>query len=255
MKILTTFNQNLYSATGENLIKSIVELNPNINVELYTENLNDDTLKKLYTYKNMQVSELDMSIIDKMLNLHSDKIPVYDGGTLKAPTGYNRRWFQWFRKIVMWYQSYEKLEPGYHIYVDSDIRCIGPCPVNLFSGMRGINILQSSLNGSEAGFIVCEGQNQKIYDIFETMVNEYLSGEIFKYPRVDDGYILTQFFKRYGNIFNDMAKDIKPRHYKNSNGHRTGEHLLPFTKFGTYFQHDKGIHWRKKIVSKIDERN
>ena len=255
MKILTTFNQNLYNVTGKNLIQSIIDFNPNIKAELYIEDLDDKTIDSISIHKNIEVLDLDMSIINTMIDKHSNEIPVYDGGTLETPTGYNRRWFQWFRKIVLWYQSYKKMTPGYHIYVDCDIRCTKTCTDNLFTGMEGINILQSSLKGAEAGFIVCEGQNQKIYDIFESMINEYITGDIFEYPRLDDGYILSQFFKKYKNIFNDMAKDIKPRRYRNSNGHQTGEHLLPFTKFGTYFQHDKGIHWRRKIVSKIDEKN
>ena len=34
MKILTTFNQNLYNVTGKNLIQSIIDFNPNIKAEL-----------------------------------------------------------------------------------------------------------------------------------------------------------------------------------------------------------------------------
>ena len=157
--------------------------------------------------------------------------------------------------MVMWCDYTNNHQPDSHefIFLDCDIRQISH--IHTHPELKGdINIMESTLIGAETGFIPCKC-TPAAQLLFKTIINRFLSGEMFNYPRLDDSYIMSQMKQEYPEIIHDMATGITPRHFKNSNGHKTSEQLLPFTQWGTYFEHDKGSHWRKKIVSKIDEKN
>lgn len=247
MKYITTFNKTLYETSGRELLATLCNYNNINDIIVYTEGLN---LPKYDTVDIMR-----SGIIQQMLELYPEKIPTYDGGTKELVSGYERRWFQWFRKIVMWYDYTTNCQPDSHefIFLDCDIRQVSH--IHTTPELKGdINIMQSTLNGAESGFIPCKCTDMTRH-LFRTIIDKFTSGEMFKHDRLDDGYIIGQMRNEFPGIVNDMAADITPRTFKNSNGHRTSEQLLPFTEWGPYFEHDKGSHWRKKVASKIDEKN
>jgi hypothetical protein len=247
MKYVTTFNDKLYQTSGKDLLTSLSVYTPPDNIVIYTENVS------LPEYNTVDI--LKCGVIQTMLSKYPDKIPTYDGGVKKTVSGYERRWFQWFRKMVMWYDYTNTHQPDSHefIFLDCDIRQVSH--IHTTPELKGdINIMESTLIGAETGFIPCKCTTDTQY-IFKTIIDRFLSGEMFHHPRLDDSYIMSQMKKEFPGTIHDMARNVSPRNFKNSNGHKTCEQLLPFIEWGNFFEHDKGSHWRKKIVPKIDQKN
>ena len=119
MVIISTFNENMYHATGKKMLETAETHLPNAKKIVYGE------LTTKLDYETIDVCGIDQ--FKTVFEQNKDVITQAFGGTATKPPGidksFNIRWFGWFRKIVMSYHSIcEAKHDDYVLFVDSDVR-------------------------------------------------------------------------------------------------------------------------------------
>ena len=80
-------------------------------------------------------------------------------------------------------------------------------------------------------------------------MNLFLSKKFRGFPRWDDSYTFEQALLGFDQSnFCDLAAGRANKQFTNTNGHTTCAQIIAFTEWGEYVEHDKGIHWRNKVV-------
>lgn len=253
---LTSFNKELYEASGKKLIESYKKTN-----QLQYSNL-------LCTYENMplpvdeNIIFFDITnnkILTNFLNLYSDKIPKYLGGKTepckcKNPCGkqtkdhirgcyftwWNRNCFRWFKKVVSLVEAAFS-SAKYLIWIDSDCefkkQITSDFIKNLFQDNTVIFMKGNGRIVDETGFFGIK-LDTKGREFINRLYDFYMNGDVFNLIRWDDGYVFTKLHQR-------MYPYIKSRDLVlNSNGSRVMERSL----IKQYVIHNKGIHGEKKIM-------
>ena len=253
MVVITTFNEEMYHATGKGMLESVSQMLPTakqiVYDELKTIKLDAQTVKvcELDTFK--QVFKENKDVITEQFGGYADKT-VGNNATNRS---WNIRWFGWFRKVVM--NHHAICETGYDDYVifaDSDIRFIKPFDESFLKEVtqgKAVSYFKGSRPAIDSGFVVVNGKDPNSKLFYEKFMNMFLTKEYKKLQRWDDGYVMTKIVKKTPDEWtHDFAKGKQQLIYKNTTGYITGGQVIPTTVWKDYIEHDKGIHWKQDIV-------
>ena len=250
MRIITTFNDDMYQNTGKPFIASVKKFMPEAEVLIYEElegKLEEDV-------SSVKVTELPK--LKEVFEKHKDVIsPHYGGSGDFSKTNkweWQYRWFGWFRKIVAQHHAIT-VDPydGYNVFFDCDVRLtrdftnhfiehkLEGKPVGLFKGKR---------KAVEAAMIIVDGRSEAVREMYEYIMELFTSGNFKMFERWDDSFILANMMGICPHLIHDLALDVTEAGFTNSNGHYTNGHVIPFTAWGQVMEHDKGIHWHQGIV-------
>lgn len=252
-----TFDAAMYRATGKRLIESIRQHMPDAAIAVYPEG--DCGMDCLH------IDHLDLFV--KMFYGFRQYIPVEDGIRLGTPyeergqlvnaIGFQRRWFQWFRKVAAEHHAiHHPEEEAVLIWLDSDVIVKKPFtvddlrkywtyPIGMFFGQDRESV--------EAGVVLYHMVHSGPREFIDRIVELYLSGQFVELKRWDDGYVMRHVWREMQDrhLIQDLAEGKKGRKYKTSTGDLTGGQVIFQTPFGEWFEHEKGRHWR---VDKMDPR-
>lgn len=241
IRIITTFNEDLYAASGRALLGSIRLHLPRAEVLVYEEL--DGTRLDVPTVALTELPEFGV-----VRDANADVI----GAAAGALEPYNRRWFGWFRKVVAQHDALvRKPFAGYTVFLDADVRVMAPfdgevirsqlhLPVGVFRGDR---------ESIESGVIFYDGKQGEAVEFARRYMALYTGGEFRRLPVWSDNHVLMACADAMPGVVQDLAAGRRAARHRNSNGHETGGQILPQTPWGAYLEHDKGLHWRQGIVA------
>ena len=106
---------------------------------------------------------------------------------------------------------------------------------------------------AETGVVVYRGDCSGARRFITAILDLFLSGDFLNLPRWDDGYVTKHCADLMPDLVQDFAEGMEPITYRNSNGHETIGQVLPQTFLGDYFEHDKGVHWRRSVVPSVGD--
>ena len=119
MRVVTTFDERLYQETGRHLVESLRSHLTSEQILVYGENMTSP----LYGVQMLDVASLPE--LDQILVACRDIIPRESGGDADTLKGYNQRWYNWFRKVIVQYDAIvRRPNSGYTIFLDSDVRMV-----------------------------------------------------------------------------------------------------------------------------------
>lgn len=273
VRIITSFNPAIFGASGRFLMSSLRRHLGDISVLAYFEGAgrHGRNFSLANDYRSLNASGvttidvLSTPAFKEVKQLHADVIPAADGGSSTAAIGegsnadWNQRWFQWFRKIAAQHDAlshHRSADPGLLIWMDSDLRVTSP-----FDGddvesflQAPIGIMQGTRPAAETGLIVFDERRAETAEMVGQIWSFYRDGNFRQLPRWDDGFVYGEFAKQHPTVFQDFAHSFQPIVHTNSNGHTTGNQILPVTPFGKWLEHDKGLHRRIGITGGGQER-
>jgi len=254
MRLITSFNDELYKASGNTLLKSFLQ----------TKKFND---KLFVAYEGKKPEIRDKDIIYKTLNKnkflsqfleeHKEIIPSYLGGIArhcdckdweKRHSKYhikgchyhwmNRNLFRWLKKLVaIDLFLNDNLKGKSFIWLDSD--CIIKKRLNisilfyLFNSKDIFYFKGKRREAIETG-IIGFSETPNAIKIFNEWLDKYKTGDFLLSHRWDDSYQFTLVCKKYKKDCNDVAEKIKS--FNND--------IIPRTPMSQYIDHNKGLHGR-----------
>ncbi len=248
MRIITTFNDVLYRTSGQAMLDSVRALLPRAEVLVYEEFEEEAT-----DLPSVRVDRLPE--FQQVYENYRHLIPTEMGGTNEFLHGYNRRWFGWFRKVVMQFDALTRnTYDGYTILLDTDARIVKPFSDELIEQTlrKPVGVFRGTRSAIEAGVVLFDGRSQQAVDFVTGFMEVFLSGTFRNLERWDDGFVMEHCRQRMPQYVHDLAEGLEPIQHTNSNGHSTPGHVLPQTIWGEYIEHDKGLHWRKGVVPQPD---
>ena len=258
MTIFTTFNDKMYLATGKELIKSVKKYLPNAKIVVYEE-LSEDIRREVASQVDELVSIKSLPSFRLVFNNNKDVITKDFGGNADKPVGdkfWIHRWFGWFRKVAMAHHAIcetPEKRTGRLIFVDSDIRFkkgFNDYHLTSIADGKPIAFLKGDRNEVESGFISIDGDSPKPQKFYSYFINLFLSGDFRKHPRWDDIWLMTHVIKHCpSEWFHDFAEGSSAGDYTNSNGHKTGGQIMPFSELSECVEHDKGFHVRNGTIT------
>ncbi len=258
MIYVSSFNKNLYIATGKNMLESFQEQNPEDSFTLFVEDdidlSNHGNVKSIYPLDTEPMLHL-------WLDDNADIIPKVYGGTFTCMCSYNRevptkghkkgcpagsmrrRACHWYRKVVSW-QIARELHDRF-VWVDCDTILhnnmpekvisdyLHHCPVRFHYGkFRACHNV-----GIETGIVMFDVHNGG-GDVLEYIKNRFVSGTFRTEKRWDDAWILTVATQHFDLL--EMG-DLHPSSTSNS--------PMDDGPLSSYLKHNKGIHWRNHGVN------
>lgn len=257
---LTSWNESLYNASGQYLLKSFYEHKIKGDLFIGREGSNSPIGNEIY-YDLTKDYFLQRWLLD-----NRDIIPEYLGGEGKECkcrdpyarqdwshtkgchfSWWNRNASRWFRKIAVlnYIINHPKLvAPDYHAFIWIDADCIflkdpndllevhfNPC-FDVFY-MRG-----KKRRAVETGIFGIKNNDLGIFFI-KQLIDIYTSGVFRRYERWDDGYIFKMALGKSPLV---RALDI--------GGNSTKNEIANFTCLTPYIKHNKGTHGRKLGIMK-----
>ena len=209
---VTSFNKELYEASGKNLIKSYKKTNQ---IQYSSLICGIDYDVGYQTEESIIWWPLrHNSILTNFLNTYKDKIPEYLGGTAKPCnckepwaknekhhikgchfTWWNRNCFRWLNKLALIDDVVTYYDSKYIIWIDSD--CI-------FKKQMSEHFLDHIFKGSDLVYFKGPARLVDETGVFGIRLNErgrsfimklkqlYMSGYIFKLKRWDDSYAIMK---------------------------------------------------------------
>tara|TARA_Y100000592_G_scaffold45392_1_gene72039 strand:+ start:4680 stop:5453 length:774 start_codon:yes stop_codon:yes gene_type:complete len=257
MRILSTFNDKIYSFSGKGMLETVNTFLPEANILIYEE-LEEQTpdfpcykIKDVPEFAN--VFEANKEVISKAYGGLGVGFPD-DIKLAKGSTWWNYRWFGWFRKVVMNYHAVcvSNFDDEFLIFVDSDIRFTKSFDdefLRRVTNGKPISFFRGNRPAIDSGLVVVNNKSKKPMKFYKWFMEMFTDGSFRKLNRWDDGYVLTKLVERCPEKwFCDFAKNQNPIKHKNSNGQETGGQVIPLTAWGDYVEHDKGIHIRNKVL-------
>lgn len=251
---VTSFNEEMYKATGKALVESFLQKIEYSEAKLYIAHegfpfiTNDNP--KLYIH----------NVVDdwllQILHDNKDVIPKYLGGSAekcncKNPYGkrdwdhkkgcyftwWNRNFSRWLRKIsairqAFAYNESELLSFDYLLWVDSD--CVFRRdfrPENIFVHDASIIYMKGRFREAIESGIIGFKNNVTGSEAFKKVAQCYSTGEFRKFKRWDDGYIFTKILLEYPTL------DLVRPNYKKPD-------VANASLFNKFIQHNKGTHGR-----------
>ncbi len=247
MRIITTFDDRLFVASGKRLLESVARHLPGAEMLVYEELKSERT-----DVPSVRVDQLPEFV--EVMSRHRDVIPREMGGTAERLEGYNRRWFGWFRKIVSQYDAITRnTYDGYTVFLDTDVRAIAPFADEVIRAQlpKAVGVFTGLRDSGESGGSFYDGRAPLARPFVERFMNLFLSGQFRALPRWDDSFTMAHCMAQMPDAVHDFAAGIAPLEHTNSNGHTTGGQVLPATVWDRYLEHDKGIHWRGGVVPQV----
>jgi hypothetical protein len=247
MRIITTFDDGLYAASGKRLLESVARHLPGAKILVYEE----------LTCERVGMPSVRVNQIPEFVQVfasHRDVIPREMGGSAERLEGYNRRWFGWFRKIVSQYDAITRnAYDGYTVFLDTDVRVIAPFSDEDIRAQlpKAVGVFMGLRDSIESGVIFYDGRAPLARPFVERFMDLFLSGQFRALPRWDDSFTMAHCMAQMPEAVHDFAAGIAPVEHTNSNGHTTGGQVLPATVWDHYLEHDKGIHWRGGVVPQV----
>ena len=271
MKIISTFNDKIYEFSGKDMIKTVRQYMPEVEIQVYVEFKKEKNRKELEKMgvrvinadsvpQRKEVWEGNLDIITKP---YGGKAPKEDE---KCNSGWNRRWFGWFQKVIAQHHAIvEEDYDDYIIFLDSDCRLLKGLSrkflrettqgkaVSFFKGMRP---------AIESGVIIVDCASQFSKQFYSHFMSLFTTKQFRKFNRWDDGYVLTRAIYGEGGFGNgvpasmnhtqnlcDIAEGLRaPKSWTNSNGYETGGQIISQTDWNKYIEHAKGTHGRNSVV-------
>ena len=255
---VTSFNPELYEATGKDCLDSWAE---HVGGELYAyhEDFPDDFEGLPHVTHYIDVMELPF--LQKWLDMNSDIIPTKLGGKFvcKCPGagkqrfnkghkkncpggGFRGRASQWFRKFASLYHcvAINQRRVKAIVWVDTDIVFKQRLPDKVVLDKLGDSAMLYHMGptrrqanvGAETGFWVINVEGG--IEILDDMYRRFMDGRFRKYHRWDEAWMLWEVLKDRKYNARDVVTKRTP----------TG-HVVEAGEFAKYITHNKGIHWRK----------
>ncbi|MBC8416865.1 hypothetical protein H8E06_00865 [bacterium] len=249
MKIISTFNEEMYHATGKRMLETAETYIPDAEKIVYGE------LSTKLDYETIDVCGIDQ--FKTVFDQNRDVITQAFGGDATSPPGidksFNIRWFGWFRKIAMWHHAIcETKHDDYVLFVDSDIRFLDTFTDDFIADVtkgKAVSYFKGTRPVIESGFVVVNGRDPNAAAFYKILMEQYLSKEFRSFTRWDDSMGMQQAVKKCPpEWFLDFAKNKQWKIHKNSNGYVTGGQVICQTPWGKYMEHDKGVHWKQEVV-------
>lgn len=241
---VTSFNENMFIASGKNLINTFINSNTEDYLLVCYEGFkfnNKINHKKILSH-NLDKSEF----LNNWLIKNKDIIPEKLGGLANIKTNPNV-FNEWNVKASLWFRKIASLEYAKRIYndyfdaiiwIDSDCSIIQKIPKNIiYSAFNKKEVFyhlgqyRISRNMPVESSFIGFKKNSKILD---KTINIFNSGEFRKLQYWDDGNVFKEVLKNTDN--NDLIKSVL-------NNNRVIEHSL----FNKYIKHNKGVHKRLNI--------
>jgi flagellar hook protein FlgE len=241
---VTSFNENMYIASGKNLINSFIKSNTDDYLVVCYEGFkfNDKINNNKILSHNLDKSDFLQNWLFNNKNIIPDKLGG-DANKQINPYVYNEWNYKaslWFRKIA----SLEYVKRMYNdyfdaiIWIDSDCSVIQKIPKSLiytafnkkevFYHLGQFRISQNMpVESSFIGF-------SKNSSILTKVINSYSSGDFKKFKFWDDGHIFKEFLNNTDN--NDLIK-VQLNH----------NNVIEHSLFSKYIIHHKGLHKRLNI--------
>jgi hypothetical protein len=253
MRILSTFNDKIYNLSGKSLLDSVEENVPEAEVWIYEdvseENIDDISSRNL----NLQLVKIrNLPEFSEVFNNNKDVIDVSQGGLAKDLGMWNERWFGWFHKVLMQYDAVvRKRYKGVNVFLDADARIIKPIPESFVGDIleKPVGLFQGDRDSVEAGVVVVDGLSGFAIEFYNFVMSIYTNQNFRRLPRWDDSFILAKSRERWPHLVQDFAEGVSAANHVNSNGHSTSQHVIPFTRWGMYIEHDKGSFLRSQLSS------
>jgi hypothetical protein len=259
MKIITTFNDRIYSFSGRRLLKQLDEVVPLAEKVIYEDFHHSITNKRGIETENGRTINLSgLKTYREVLTANQDVILKSCGGSADSVAGdafWNSRWFGWFCKVAAMHHAVcidDKNLGHYLVFVDADIRFIKPLNDSILDELtkgRPITFVKGNRPAIDSGFFVVDMSSPKPEKFYGYFMDLFLSGNFKTHTRWDDGYLMTKLVEACPQEwFHDLAEGQEPKKYTNSNGHVTENQIIPFSEVKDYIEHDKGIHIRNNIA-------
>ena len=239
-RIITTFNDQLYRASGRSLLEGIARHAPSAEVLVYEE----------LESESVPVPTVSIAALPEFRQVAADNADIIspDGAGLDP---YNRRWFGWFRKVVAQHDAMTRRPfNGYTLFLDSDIRIRRGFDERMIRRTlhRAVGVFKGVRESIESGVILYDGRNPLAGRFAGIFMDEFLSRR-FRGMRIwADNYVMTACMAALPEAVQDLAEGLVPVTHRNSNGHETGGQVIPLTEWGSCLEHDKGMHWRQGLV-------
>ena len=248
MKICSTFNRKLYKFSGRGMIQSVQDKLPNAEVVIY-----DEQIGEKFNFKTVNVN--DLPEVKRVFEENKEVITKPFGGLAdgKNMGMWNNRWFGWFKKVAMGYHAVCVEEyKGYLLFIDSDIRFLKGFDedfLNKTTNGKAVSYFRGDRPIAETSFIVANADLEITKEFYNYYMNLFLSKDFRSFPRWDDSYTFEQAMLGFDQkSFCDLAAGCANSKFTDTNGHTTGSEIIAFTEWGKYVEHDKGIHWRNRVV-------
>ncbi len=241
LRIITTFDDVLYRASGHRLLESIRAHLPHAQVLVYTE----------LTQESISETSVPINILPEFASV-ADKNQDIIATADTALEPFNRRWFGWFRKVIAQHDALVRRPfDGYTVFLDADVRVIRSFPVALITQQlhRPVGVFRGDRESIESGVIFYDEKKIAAVDFVRSFMNLYLSGEFRRQRFWADNYIMQCCAESFPDAVQDLAQGRTAIKYRNSNGHSTSGQILPQTVWGDFLEHDKGLHWRQGLVT------
>ncbi len=254
LKILyiTTFNKELYEASGKRLVKSFLKTKQDADMLICYENLNMDKHFQKLADQNFRFYNLaESKFLHSWLKENEDVIPPDYGGKAvkyegsRAYLKWNLRSAGWFRKIATFHYALNFAEEyDVIVFIDSDAQFEKTIPKSVMSQALGKSDYfyhwgdgrKAKELGVESGFIGFKTSKNGLM-VLNYWIDKYKDKAFEKYIRWDDGGMFGQVLKeldfKYGN---DLVTDYKLPINQS--------HVLCRGIFANYISHDKGLHKR-----------
>ena len=250
---VTSFNENLFNATGKKMLESFVYVKTEGHM-LATYEGNVDLPK----HRKIIPCSLDNnSFLNDWLKDNADVIPTELGGEFTGKMDkYNFRASQWFRKIVALKEAL-KYKDDYEavVFVDSDVRFKRTLTEEFMLSMFGDTAMFYHLGpfreeadaGIESGFIGFHMKNGGV-DFLETVFSKFKDKSYREYRRWDDSYVFHNTVKERSDLKYTDVVPVFSREEMMKPGAGGCGHVIHRGPFAPYLKHLKGVHWQKHGV-------
>lgn len=258
MKIITTFNDRIYSFSGRQLLKQLDEVIPMAEKLIYEDFTAGISANHIKTENGRVIRLNHLKTYKEVLAANQDVILKSCGGSADSVAGdvfWNSRWFGWFCKVAAMHHAVcidDKNLGHYLVFVDADIRFIKPLNDSILDELtkgRPITFVKGKRDTVESGFMIIDNASRKPEKFWKWFMDLYVSGRFREFERWDDIFLMTKLIEECPQEwFHDLAEGQEPKKYTNSNGHVTENQIIPFSEVKDYIEHDKGIHIRNNIA-------
>lgn len=260
---VTTFNKELFDASGKRLLESHINFKCEGDWYIGLENVFSDKLPEPINLQGRGINLICSDYLSRWLDRNLDISPpkpchCRDPWARKESdhikncphTWFNRNTYKWMRKIATLYHAHEyAVRKGYRYinWIDSDCEFIFRTffgTIHAIYGTDGYDMLY--LKGSdrkvmEAGFVSYDISSPATNTFLLGLFNFYMSGEFRSLARWDDSYIIQKLIEKDDCL---KAKDIATTISDKWSG------VFQNSEIGNYIKHNKGRHGRKLGIMK-----
>ena len=247
---VTSFNERLYKATGEDMLKSFIYVKTEGDMlATYEGDVNPPSHRKIIPY-----SLDDDKFLNDWLQDNADIIPTDLGGDFSGEMDkYNFRASQWFRKIAALNIAL-KLKDNYEaiVFVDSDTTFTHKITEEYMLSVFGDAGMFYHLGpyreeedaGIESGFIGFHMKNGGV-EFLETVFSKFQDKSYRNYRRWDDSYVFYNTVKENTGLKLKDVVSFFSREEMMKDGAGGRGNVIPYGPFADLIHHRKGVHWQK----------